>query len=557
MATALCPGSFDPVTNGHVDIIERTSRHFDDVIVAVTRNPQKSQSRFDLEERQEMLGEALRHLDNVRIESLKGLVVDFARDHGAAIIVKGLRAVSDFDYELQMAQMNQSLSGIDTFFISTSPRVLVPLLEPRVRGGEVRRRRVQHGPPGGVGAAGGTVRRGSEAAMGDEQAYDLETLLLQLREIIDTARTMPMSASVLVNREETLELVDDALHSLPEELRHARWLLKERDEYLAQARRDAEDIVEAARVQAERMVERTEVAREARRVAQQVVAHAEADSRRLRHEAEDYIDQKLASFEVVLERTMQTVQRGREQLQAVVGPMPPDPAVETLARHRRIRRFSTRTTSNGRTGHRAAQLVRLLSSHPAPGLSGRQPRGPLPLAARAGASRPTFTKSPDETMSDLRIDVADLLTHPGSRRPLHLEASVEGLGGRAARVEEPVQLDLVLERVPDGIVARGMVRAHWAGRLQRLPPGDLLRPRRRRRRGALRAPSRRRRDLPARRSRDRPRAAGPRRRPARAAARTHVRLHRRTTLRRPRPQRRRRRRPPSDPRWAALSELEL
>lgn len=166
--------------------------------------------------------------------------------------------------------------------------------------------------------------------MGDEQAYDLETLLLQIREIIDTARTMPMSASVLVNREETLEVVDDALHSLPEELRHARWLLKERDEYLAQARRDAEDIVEAARVQAERMVERTEVAREARRVAQQVVSHAEADSRRLRHEAEDYIDQKLASFEVVLERTMQTVQRGREQLQAVVGPLPPGPPVDHL-----------------------------------------------------------------------------------------------------------------------------------------------------------------------------------------------------------------------------------
>ena len=175
--------------------------------------------------------------------------------------------------------------------------------------------------------------------MGDEQAYDLETLLLQIREIIDTARTMPMSASVLVNREETLEIVDDALRSLPEELRHARWLLKEREEYLAQARRDAEDIVEAARVQAERMVERTEVAREARRVAQQVVSHAEADSRRLRHEAEDYIDQKLASFEVVLERTMQTVQRGREQLQAVVGPMPADPAVETLPAHRRIRPF--------------------------------------------------------------------------------------------------------------------------------------------------------------------------------------------------------------------------
>ena len=121
MSIALCPGSFDPVTNGHVEIIERTSRHFESVIVAVTRNPQKSQSRFDLEERQEMLGDALAHLGNVRIETLKGLVVDFARDHDATIIVKGLRAVSDFEYELQMAQMNKSLSGIDTIFMSTAP----------------------------------------------------------------------------------------------------------------------------------------------------------------------------------------------------------------------------------------------------------------------------------------------------------------------------------------------------------------------------------------------------------------------------------------------------
>ena len=122
MATALCPGSFDPVTNGHLDIIERTARHFDDVIVAVIRNPQKTASLFTLEERQEMLSEVLAHLPNVRIEFFKGLLVEFAKDRGAEAIVKGLRAVSDFDYELQMAQMNQKLSGIDTFFISTSPQ---------------------------------------------------------------------------------------------------------------------------------------------------------------------------------------------------------------------------------------------------------------------------------------------------------------------------------------------------------------------------------------------------------------------------------------------------
>ena len=122
MATALCPGSFDPVTNGHLDIIERTARHFEHVIVAVIRNPQKTKSLFTLVERQDMLHEVTAHLPNIRIEFFKGLLVDFAKDHGAEAIVKGLRAVSDFDYELQMAQMNQRLSGIDTFFISTSPQ---------------------------------------------------------------------------------------------------------------------------------------------------------------------------------------------------------------------------------------------------------------------------------------------------------------------------------------------------------------------------------------------------------------------------------------------------
>lgn len=121
MATALCPGSFDPVTNGHLDIVERTARHFDNVLVAVIRNPQKSQPLFGLEERQEMLREVLAHLSNVRVDSFEGLLVDYARDHGAESIVKGLRAISDFDYELQMGQMNHKLSGIDTFFITTNP----------------------------------------------------------------------------------------------------------------------------------------------------------------------------------------------------------------------------------------------------------------------------------------------------------------------------------------------------------------------------------------------------------------------------------------------------
>ncbi|MCB0974410.1 MAG: pantetheine-phosphate adenylyltransferase [Actinobacteria bacterium] len=122
MATALCPGSFDPVTMGHLDIINRASQYFDRLIVATIRNPQKSKALFDLDERQEMLAEVTAHLPNVEVESFAGLLVDFARDRGADAIVKGLRAVSDFEYELQMAQMNQKLSGIDTFFLTTAPR---------------------------------------------------------------------------------------------------------------------------------------------------------------------------------------------------------------------------------------------------------------------------------------------------------------------------------------------------------------------------------------------------------------------------------------------------
>ena len=151
-----------------------------------------------------------------------------------------------------------------------------------------------------------------------EANLDIEELLLRARDQIETARSVPMSASVMVNRDELLVLVDDAIAGLPEEIRQARWLLKEREEFLAKARREAEDIIDAGRAQAERMVERTEVVRDARRVSQQVVDDAQAEARALKHEAEDYIDQKLAAFEVILDRTMQAVQRGRERLQVVV-----------------------------------------------------------------------------------------------------------------------------------------------------------------------------------------------------------------------------------------------
>ena len=120
MRRAACPGSFDPVTNGHIDIISRASALFDEVVVAVGVNKAK-QRLFSPEERIGMLTRACEPYPNVRIDSFDGLLTDFCKEHDVHAIVKGLRAVSDFDYELQMAQMNSSLSGIETVFVPTSP----------------------------------------------------------------------------------------------------------------------------------------------------------------------------------------------------------------------------------------------------------------------------------------------------------------------------------------------------------------------------------------------------------------------------------------------------
>jgi pantetheine-phosphate adenylyltransferase len=119
VTTVLFPGSFDPFHNGHLEIVERAAGLFDEVVVATMRNPQKSDPLFTLEERLEMLEDSLAHVRNIRIVAMTTLVVNVARDVGAIAIVKGLRAVSDFENEMQMAQMNGQLSGIETLFIMT------------------------------------------------------------------------------------------------------------------------------------------------------------------------------------------------------------------------------------------------------------------------------------------------------------------------------------------------------------------------------------------------------------------------------------------------------
>ena len=122
MRRAVCPGSFDPVTNGHVDVINRAARLYDELVVAVLVNPGKA-GLFSVDERMELLRDACAGLPNVRVDSFEGLLVDYCRAHDVPVIVKGLRAVSDFEYELQMAQMNRELAGIETLFVPTAPQV--------------------------------------------------------------------------------------------------------------------------------------------------------------------------------------------------------------------------------------------------------------------------------------------------------------------------------------------------------------------------------------------------------------------------------------------------
>jgi pantetheine-phosphate adenylyltransferase len=119
--TALCPGTFDPVTNGHLDIIERAAQRFDALVVGVLDNPAK-RPLFTVEERVSMLKEVAHDLGNVEIASFSGLLVEYAKTRDIDVVVKGLRAVTDFEYEIQMAQMNHALGDIETLFMTTAPQ---------------------------------------------------------------------------------------------------------------------------------------------------------------------------------------------------------------------------------------------------------------------------------------------------------------------------------------------------------------------------------------------------------------------------------------------------
>lgn len=148
-----------------------------------------------------------------------------------------------------------------------------------------------------------------------------EVILRRTIDIVATAPSMPLSSSPRIDRDEVVELLEDALVRLPDEIRQARWMLKERQEFLDKTKREADELLGAARQQAERMVQRTEVVRAAEARARQVIDAAEEETRRLKNETEDFLDQRLGSFEILLDRLSKTVANGRNRLS--IGSEPP------------------------------------------------------------------------------------------------------------------------------------------------------------------------------------------------------------------------------------------
>lgn len=232
-----------------------------------------------------------------------------------------------------------------------------------------------------VPGAAGTVDELAESAFEDldePTPSDTELALRRLADIVRHAKNVPLSASAMIDRDEVLDLVDHALGHLPEEIRQARWLLKERDDYLARVRREGDDLLEAARTRAERMVQRTEVVKAAESRARQIVDAAEADARKLRNEVEDFCDQKLGSFEIVLQRTMKMVSSGREKLQGGRNGLgeSAEPSERVAERNGAPRADGARAEGNGQSPQAQSQG------------QGAPPTGPLPRVRPAEPQDP-------------------------------------------------------------------------------------------------------------------------------------------------------------------------
>ena len=368
MITAICPGSYDPVTNGHVDVIRRAAAIFDRVVVGVVRDPQHKQTLFPVEERVAFLEDALAECDNVVVDVFSELVVEFARKHDAKTMVKGLRVISDFEWEFQMNHLNRVLAPeIETVYVMASPQYSFVsssgVKEIASFGGQGRRARAEgrraavHGAlPGRAarrprltpGVAPSRPRSGRlqgsryratsarhAAAPRSPREYtfrpmDVLVLIDKLDDLVHNAKAVPLTDQVRLDREEIYEILDQMRATIPEEIKQARWIVKERQEMLAEAKREGDRIVQEAREQAVREASQTEIVKIAENQAEDIVDDARRKARETRLEMEDWADSILSTLEVNLDKFLTAVKRGRERLhersqETVVAGIGPEP----------------------------------------------------------------------------------------------------------------------------------------------------------------------------------------------------------------------------------------
>ena len=319
----VCPGSYDPITNGHLDVIRRAANLYDEVVVAVVnRSVRKGSALFGIDERVGFIERAIADLDRVRAEPFSTLVVEFARSVGAKAIVKGLRAISDFEYELEMNQLNRRQDPADRVRLPDGqPAVQFPVIQRRQGARYVRRQDRRSRPRRGGRALAGRAQTLTKSAMtrgrtprgGDKM--DVLVLIDKLDDLVHNAKTDSADRSVRVDKEEIYDILDQMRATIPEEIKQARWIVKERQEMLAEAKKEAERIIKEARERQERLVGEEEVTKQAERAAEDIVEDARAREREIRLGAEDYADEILNTLEVNLSKFIAAVQRGRERLQ--------------------------------------------------------------------------------------------------------------------------------------------------------------------------------------------------------------------------------------------------
>ncbi len=314
---AVFPGSFDPITNAHLDVARRAAQLFDRLVIGVLNNPRK-EPLFSVDERVELIRSCVADLgEHVTIDSFDGLTVEFARRQGAGFIVRGLRAVSDFEAELQMALTNRKLAPeVDTTFLMTALEFGYVELDPRQGGGTLRRRREPDGsgPRGGRArtAAGGRRERIIRSAR--RPATDIIFLVERLESLVAASKKLPLTNNVVLDQATLLELIDQLRVSVPDEVRQARRITEEASRITERSQEEADAIVARAQQQAAQMLEERELVRASQQRAAEIIEASQSEAREVRRGADEYAAGVLIRLEGECIKALTSIKRGIDML---------------------------------------------------------------------------------------------------------------------------------------------------------------------------------------------------------------------------------------------------